>query len=76
MSDPQWACAMRIDEKKDFGTRECPACASEVPANENRCPICRYEFPNPTPRQHGMKLWGALLMLALLLVLILAGVFR
>ena len=67
---------MRIDVEKKFGTRECPSCATEVPENENRCPICRYEFLTPTPRQRGMKLWGAILMLALLAILIFAGVFR
>ena len=36
---------MEIDPHADFGTRECPGCATEVPANENRSPICGYEFP-------------------------------
>ena len=36
---------MTIDFKNNFGTRECPSCATEVPANNNRCPICGYEFP-------------------------------
>ena len=31
---------MRIDPHARFGTRECPGCAVEVAANENRCPIC------------------------------------
>ncbi|MCZ7591202.1 MAG: hypothetical protein M5U15_03175 [Kiritimatiellae bacterium] len=64
---------MRVDSEKSFGTRECPSCATEVPANENRCPICSYEFPNTNPRQRGMKLWGAILMLLLLLALVLAA---
>ncbi len=62
---------MRIDPSQTFGPRECPACACEVPANNNRCPICGYEFPNPTPGRQRMKFWGALLMLALLLILLL-----
>lgn len=42
---------MRVDVNKDFGTRECPSCATEVPKNSNRCPICGYEFPyTPPPR--------------------------
>ena len=41
---------MRIDAKKNFGTRECPSCGFDVAANENRCPVCDYEFPNaPAP---------------------------
>jgi len=62
---------MSIDAKKDFGTRECPSCACEVQANHNRCPICGYEFPNPSPVRRGMKLWGALIMLAILAALLL-----
>ncbi len=61
---------MRADAHREFGRRECPSCATEVAANENRCPICGYEFPNPTPLQRDLRLWGALLMLALLLALI------
>ena len=38
---------MKIRDDVDFGTRECPGCACEVAANENRCPICGYEFPAP-----------------------------
>lgn len=62
---------MRIDAEKPFGTRECPSCATEVPANNNRCPICGYVFPQPTPTRKNMKLWGAVVMLALLIALIL-----
>ncbi|MBP7008573.1 MAG: zinc ribbon domain-containing protein [Kiritimatiellae bacterium] len=47
--------------------RECPGCAMEVPANENRCPICGYEFPGRGPL-HRNLVWIVLLMLALLLI--------
>ncbi len=67
---------MKIDTDRDFGTRECPACATEVPANNNRCPICGYEFPNPTPMQRGVRLWGALLMLVILLALMFSAMVR
>lgn len=66
---------MRVEIDRDFGTRECPACATEVAANHNRCPICGYEFPNASPAKRGMRLWGALLMLALLLAMLLGGLF-
>ncbi len=58
---------MKIDPQSDFGTRECPGCAVEVPANENRCPICGYEFP-ARGRMHRHLWWLALLALALLLL--------
>lgn len=64
---------MRVDELKEFGTRECPSCATHVPANNNTCPICGYAFPHASPTQKGMRLGGALLMLALLVVLLLWG---
>ena len=67
---------MSIDHQKTFEKRECPACACEVPANNNRCPICGYEFPNPTPAQRGMRLWGALIMLAILIGLLLISALR
>ena len=59
--------AMRIDPYSRFGTRECPGCAVEVAANENRCPICGYEFPGRGPLQRNL-LWIVLLFLALLLI--------
>ena len=59
--------AMRIDRHSRFGTRECPGCAVEVAANENRCPICGYEFPGRGPLQRNL-LWIVLLFLALLLI--------
>lgn len=66
---------MRIDPTKDFGVRECPSCATEVKANNNRCPICGYEFPNPTPLQKGMRLWGAVILLLILLLALASGIF-
>ena len=47
--------------------RECPGCAVDVPANENRCPICGYEFPARGPL-HRNLLWIVALFLALLLI--------
>ena len=61
------APAMKIAPQTDFGTRECPGCALEVPANENRCPVCGYEFPVRGPL-HRNVLGIVLLMLALLLL--------
>lgn len=64
---------MRLEASRDFGTRECPSCASEIPANNNRCPICKYHFPVANPRQRSMRFWGALIMLGLLLAMLLIG---
>ena len=50
------------------GTRECPSCACEVAANENRCPICRYEFP---ARPHDHRRWLGLIGLTLAALLLL-----
>lgn len=61
---------MKIDSQKSFGTRECPSCATEVPANNNRCPICGYVFLQPSPTQRNLKLIGAIVMLALFLIMI------
>jgi hypothetical protein len=61
---------MKIDAQKPFGTRECPSCATEVPANNNRCPICGYAFLQPTSTQQNMKLVGAIVMLVLFLIMI------
>jgi hypothetical protein len=61
---------MNIDSQKAFGMRECPSCATEVPANNNRCPICGYTFLQPTSIQRNMKLIGAVVMLVLFLILI------
>lgn len=59
---------MRIEASREFGARECPSCACEVPANSNRCPICSYHFPAPNIRQRRMRFWGAIIMLALIVL--------
>lgn len=56
---------------KDFGKRECPACACEVAANNNRCPICGYEFPNWTPRSRSLLVIITLAVLAAFAAMIL-----
>jgi uncharacterized paraquat-inducible protein A len=61
---------MKIDSQSDFGTRECPGCAVEVPANENRCPICGYEFPVRGALHRNLG-WIAALVLAAFLLLLL-----
>ena len=58
---------VKIDPHARFPVRECPGCAVEVPANENRCPICGYEFP-ARGALHRNLLWIVLLFLALLLI--------
>lgn len=58
---------MQINPHTDFGSRECPGCAVEVPANENRCPICGYEFPVRGPL-HRHLIWIVLLLLILFLL--------
>jgi predicted amidophosphoribosyltransferase len=58
---------MKIDFHHDFGKRECPGCAMQVPANSNRCPVCGYAFPGRSGLQRGV-VWIALLLLALLLL--------
>ena len=60
---------MKIDSQTDFGTRECPGCAVSVPTNENRCPICGYEFPHLTGYR-GTRLGAAVLMLLILAALL------
>jgi hypothetical protein len=67
---------VRVDPHRVFGRRECPSCATEVEANHNRCPICGYEFPNPSPTQKGLRTGGALLMLAILILLLALGLLR
>ena len=62
---------MKINPEASFGTRECPGCATEVAANHNRCPICGYVFPQPTRTQSAMKWAGALIMLAVIILVVL-----
>ena len=66
---------MKIDEQADFGTRECPSCAAEVAANNNRCPCCGYEFPNFGPARSGLRIWGSLALLLLFVAVTLAFLF-
>lgn len=61
--------SMRINVHKSFGERECPGCAMTVEANHNRCPICGYEFPHPSPLRKQVTIWGSLLLLVLFLLL-------
>ena len=56
---------MKIISDQEYGTRECPSCAVDVPENSNTCPICGYAFPHPSTRQKHMKLWGAVIMLGI-----------
>ena len=60
---------MKVQTNKRFGQRECPSCATGVPTNSNRCPICGYEFPRLTDKQRGMKIGGGSLMLVLFIYL-------
>ena len=58
---------MRINPDKQFAERECPSCATHVPANNNRCPICKYEFPqSPAWKKPLLAIVAILLILALL----------
>lgn len=65
---------MKIDAAKDFGVRECPQCAVDVPANENRCPICGYEFPNEPASRKRAK-WILAFLMLVLFILIFSGLF-
>ena len=59
---------MKINPQRTFPPRECPSCATEVAGNENRCPICHYEFP-ARPVIHGV--WLAAIGITLIVVLLL-----
>ena len=63
---------MKIDPQARFPTRECPGCAVTVPANENRCPICGYDFPVRGALRRNLW-WLVPLMLALLLLPLLSA---
>lgn len=58
---------MSIDTSRQFGLRECPSCATEVPQNENRCPICGYEFPARTKPHASFLLAIGVTLIVLLL---------
>jgi predicted nucleic acid-binding Zn ribbon protein len=58
---------VNIDPHANYPVRECPGCAVEVPANENRCPICGYAFPARSALQRNL-IWIVAALLALLLI--------
>lgn len=60
---------MKIESDKTFPKRECPSCGMDVDENNNRCPICKYAFPNRTPGEKGYRLFLGLLLLLLFLSL-------
>ena len=62
---------MRIKEDQSFGDRECPSCACRVPANNNSCPICGYAFPQERPLKKRLRIFIAVAMLVLFLILVL-----
>ena len=62
---------MNIIHQKSFEKRECPSCACLVLKNNNRCPICNYEFPNEMPMKRNVRIWGAILMILLFAMMIL-----
>ena len=64
---------MKIDPQRTFAPRECPSCATVVAGNENRCPICHYEFP-ARPLAH--RLWLAAIRIALALLFLLGALLR
>lgn len=66
---------MKINPHKNFGTRECPGCATEVAANENICPICGYLFPGRGPLQRNL-VWIVALLLGLLLLPLILSLVR
>ena len=67
---------MQIDPQHEHGARECPSCACEVAANNNRCPICGYEFPHAAPRQNFLRYGGALIMLAIMLWMLMGWLLK
>lgn len=47
--------------------RECPSCATEIPANQEVCYICGYEFPSRGGSYPGWVKWVALIVALLFL---------
>ena len=66
---------MTIDLEKDFGMRDCPSCAVEVSSNQNRCPICGYEFPHPKPVKKTLFLWTGIILLLVIIYTFTKGIF-
>jgi hypothetical protein len=50
--------------------RECPSCASMVPARSRQCYLCGYEFPGSPMRQSGRAILAIILVLVFLIPLI------
>lgn len=50
--------------------KECPNCATDIPENAVRCPICKYDFPKRPVLP--WKPVAAILIIVLLVPLILA----
>ena len=67
---------MKIDSRHDFGTRECPACACRVPANENNCPICGYPFPARSALSRRAPLIAVVLVILLVVPILIAALSR
>lgn len=59
---------MKVDEQKSFGKRECPSCACLVLKNQNRCPICGYEFPHPGRARKAVPVIAIILLVVLALI--------
>lgn len=53
--------------------KECPNCATDIPARSEVCPICKYEFPSRSAIP-----WKpvALVVLSVLLIPVLARLIR
>ena len=64
---------MRVEEQQEFGTRECPSCACEVARNENRCPICGYEFPSGMKSRATLGFIAGAILLGLFLAMLARG---
>lgn len=47
--------------------RECPSCASMVPADDEECEICGYEFAGRSAWK-SWRLWVAIVLLAIFLI--------
>ena len=67
---------MRVEPDRDFGTRECPSCGLEVAANENRCPVCDYEFPAVPAPPKSIALIGWIIFGLIITALLSMLIFR
>ncbi len=57
-------------------TRECPSCATEVPADQRVCYICGYEFPSSGGSHPKWVKWVAIVVMALFLIPLLRMLLR